>query len=112
MRKLFKKQMRLRDYDTDILVWSGHQAELLRRRVAGELVNDIDLDWPNIAEEIESLGRSERSALSNRFSTIIEHLAKLEVPPSTKPRRTWQDRVLRARTDIAIGKTSPRRLRA
>ena len=42
----------------DILLWSERQAELLRRRAAGELVNDAELDWPNIAEEIEDVGRS------------------------------------------------------
>jgi hypothetical protein len=26
------------DYDTDILIWSERQAELLRRRAAGELI--------------------------------------------------------------------------
>ena len=39
-------------YDTDILTWSERQAELLRRRATGELVNYADLDWPNIAEEV------------------------------------------------------------
>ncbi|WP_428491884.1 DUF29 family protein [Rhodopila sp.] len=47
------------DYDADILVWSEHQADLLRRRGAGELVNEADLDWTNLAEEIADVGRSE-----------------------------------------------------
>jgi hypothetical protein len=38
------------DYDIDILTWSERQATLLRRRAAGELINDADLDWSNIAE--------------------------------------------------------------
>jgi hypothetical protein len=54
------------DYDTDILTWSERQAALLRHRAAGELINNADLDWPNIAEEIEALGRSERSSLDSR----------------------------------------------
>jgi len=45
------------EYDTDVLLWSEHQAGLLRRRAAGELVNDAELDWHNIAEEIESVAR-------------------------------------------------------
>lgn len=28
------------DYDTDVLLWSERQGELLRRRAAGELVSD------------------------------------------------------------------------
>ncbi len=31
------------DYDTDILIWSEHQAALLRRGAAGELLNEADL---------------------------------------------------------------------
>jgi hypothetical protein len=46
-------------YDTDILLWSERQAELLRRSAAGERVNDGELDWPNIVEEIADVGRSE-----------------------------------------------------
>jgi hypothetical protein len=43
-------------YDDDILLWSAHQAALLRRRAAGELVNDAEIDWTNVAEEIEDVG--------------------------------------------------------
>jgi len=43
-------------YDRDVVAWSEQQAALLRRRAPGELVNDADLDWPNTAEEIESVG--------------------------------------------------------
>ena len=54
------------DYDTAVALWSKQQADLLRRRAAGQMVNDADLDWPNIAEEIEALGRSEHSSLEGR----------------------------------------------
>ncbi len=53
------------EYDTDILLWSERQSELLRRRATGELVNDADLDWPNIAEEIESVGREQLHAVES-----------------------------------------------
>ncbi len=33
------------DYDSDILEWSEHQAALLKRRAAGEFVNESDLEW-------------------------------------------------------------------
>jgi hypothetical protein len=47
------------DYDTDILIWSERQGELLRRRAAGELVNEAELDRPNIAEAVEDVGQSQ-----------------------------------------------------
>jgi hypothetical protein len=31
-------------YEEDILLWSERQGELLRRRPAGELVNEVDFD--------------------------------------------------------------------
>jgi len=52
-------------YDADILEWSEHQATLLRRRAAGELVNEAELDWPNIAEEIESVGNEQVHAVAS-----------------------------------------------
>ena len=42
-------------YDTDILLWSKRQADLLRRHAAGERLNSADLDWTNIAGEIDSM---------------------------------------------------------
>jgi len=62
-------------YDTDIVHWSEHQAELLRRRAAGELINEADLDWLNIAEEIESVG-SERHAFAAGLSVAAVALAR------------------------------------
>ena len=51
------------EYDADIVVWSEQQAALLRRRAAGEIVNETEMDWSNIAEEIEAVGRSELHAV-------------------------------------------------
>jgi hypothetical protein len=96
------------DYDTDIVQWSERQAELLRLRATGQLVNDVEFDWLNIAEEIESVGRSERSAVASRVRTIIEHLAKLEALPAIEPRAGWQDTVVRARPEVeALLEDSP-----
>ena len=51
------------DYDTDTVLWSAQQADLLRRLAAGEGVND-QVDWENVAEEIDSVGRSLLLALA------------------------------------------------
>ena len=91
---------RMSDYDTDVYAWSQRQGALLRRLAAGERVNDADLDWPNIAEEIETVGRSERSAVASHIATIIEHLIKLQASPTVEPRAGWQITVVRARRDV------------
>ena len=49
-------------YGDDIVLWSKRQAELLRRMAAGERVDD-QIDWPNVIEEIEDVGRSELRAV-------------------------------------------------
>lgn len=96
------------DYDVDIYAWSQRQGALLRRLAAGERVNDADLDWPNIADEIETVGRSERVAVRSHLSNIMEHLIKLQASPAVEPRAGWQITVTRARRDIAtLLKESP-----
>ncbi len=88
------------DYDVDLYAWSQEQSGLLRRLAAGQRVNDTDLDWPNIADEIEAVARSERAAVASRIATIIEHLVKLEASPATEPRAGWATTVGRARRDV------------
>ena len=88
------------DYDVDIYAWSQRQGALLRRLAAGERVNDADLDWPNIAEEIETVGRSERAAVRSHLANILEHLIKLEASPATEPRAGWVNTADRARDDV------------
>jgi hypothetical protein len=87
------------EYETDVYRWSERQSALLRRLAAGERVNDGDLDWPNIAEEIETVGRSERTALSSHISNILEHLIKLQISPATDPRAGWRETILRGRSE-------------
>ena len=84
------------DYHLDIFAWSRRQGE--RRQAAGERVNDGDLDWPNIAEEIDAVGRSERSELASHIAVAIEHLMKLHASPAAALRIGWQETVARART--------------
>ena len=87
------------EYETDVSRWSERQGALLRRLAAGERVNDADLDWPNIAEEIETVGRSERAALSSHISNVLEHLFKLQISPATDPRAGWRETILRGRSE-------------
>ncbi len=87
-------------YEADTLLWSTHQAALLRRRAAGKLVNESDIDWANVAEEIEHLGNSLRRELASRISTILIHLMKLQASPATDRRRGWVETILQQRGEI------------
>lgn len=70
------------EYDTDIMKWSERQAVLLRRVAAGERIND-QVDWENVIEEIESVGRSEvRAVRSALFQALLHDLKAAAWPLS------------------------------
>jgi hypothetical protein len=52
-------------YGEDILLWSEQQAAAIRRlgRTGCGISNDLDIE--NVAEEIESVGRSELAAVKS-----------------------------------------------
>jgi hypothetical protein len=63
-------------YDADILEWSERQASALRElaRQRPELSNVID--WENVAEEIEDVGRSQFNAVRSYIRQILNHIIK------------------------------------
>jgi len=78
------------DYDEDILLWSEHQAAVLRRRAAGELVNDAELDWPHIAEEIEDVGSNRLHAVESLLVQALRHMLKAEAWPYSRDAPSWR----------------------
>jgi hypothetical protein len=62
-------------YDRDFYAWANEQAALLR---AGRLA---EADIAHIAEEIESMGRSEKRELINRLTVLLLHLLKWQYQP-------------------------------
>jgi len=66
---------------------------LLRRRAAGERVNDAEVDWPHIAEEIESMGRAEQEQLISRLSVLLAHLLKWRFQPDRRG-NSWRLTIL------------------
>lgn len=77
-------------YDTDTLTWSERQASLLRRVAAGERVNDPDLDWPNVIEEVESVGRSDLHAVESWLTQAFLHDLKAEAWPGSRDAAHWR----------------------
>jgi hypothetical protein len=76
-------------YDADILTWSERQAELLRRVAAGESVNESP-DWPNIIEEIESVGNEQLHAVTSNLLLALIHMLKAEACPLSREVQHWQ----------------------
>jgi hypothetical protein len=87
------------EYDTDFLTWTGRQAELLRRRATGGLVNEAEIDWLNIAEEIESVGGNTRRELRNRLARLLQHLLKWHYQPEHRS-RNWRSTIRTQRQEI------------
>jgi hypothetical protein len=91
-------------YDEDFVRWTEEQAAALRRakslRPAGSRGSNLPLDWENLAEEIESLGKSDRRELRSQITRILRHLFKLEVSPAAQPRAGWRATIREARTEI------------
>ena len=77
-------------YDSDLYAWSQRQAELLRRRAANEL------DWNNIAEEIESVGASEKREIRARLEVLCQHLLKWKYQPEHRS-NSWRASIFEQR---------------
>jgi hypothetical protein len=55
-------------YETDFYAWIQRQAELLKEK-------QFDgIDFENLIEELEAMGRSEKRQLLNRLAQLIAHL--------------------------------------
>jgi Domain of unknown function DUF29 len=77
------------DYDTDILLWSERQAALLRQHAVGARENDA-IDWPNIIEEIESVGNEQRFAVESNLMQALIHMLKAAAWPLSPAVPHWQ----------------------
>jgi hypothetical protein len=83
-------------YDTDFYTWTQTQAALLREGAVAEL------DLVNLAEEIESLGKSDRRALGSHLKNLVLHLLKWHYQPRGRQTgHSWQSSIINAQHDIA-----------
>ena len=73
-------------YDEDFVLWTERQAALIR---AGQL--DL-VDWENVAEEIESLGISDRRQLRHRLEVLMMHLLRWQFQPMHRS-GSWQSTI-------------------
>jgi hypothetical protein len=81
-------------YETDIALWAERQAAALRRRANNEI------DWENVAEEIEGVARCERDQIKTRLVVLCVHLLNWQFQPKRRS-RSWCRSIVEARTRIA-----------
>lgn len=81
-------------YEQDFYAWAREQAALLR---AGKLAA---ADIEHIAEEIESMGKTEKRELVSRLTVLLLHLLKWQFQPSRRG-ASWEVTVINQRLDVA-----------
>ena len=76
-------------YYDDILEWSERQARLLREVAAGWRGNEAP-DWANVVEEIESVGRSQLSAVKSLLVQALLRDLKSAAWPLSRDVPHWR----------------------
>jgi nitrous oxide reductase len=90
MRKM--KELSI-EYDRDFCHWLEQNVALLR---AGKLT---EIDVENIAEELESMGKSQHAELVSRLAVLLMHLLKWQYQPE-KCSRSWELTIIEQRQEV------------
>ncbi len=80
-------------YETDYLKWIETTLEKLR-------VQDYsNVDWSNLIEEIEDMGRSERKSIKSNLIVVLTHLLKWQFQPEFRS-GSWKGSIVEHRRRI------------
>lgn len=75
-------------------------SDVAAARWAGEAVN-AQVDWNNVAEEVESVGRSQLAAVRSLLMQALAHMLKAEAWPLSQEVPHWQAKARGFRIDAA-----------
>ena len=81
-------------YERDFYAWANEQAEMLR---AGKL---SEADIEHIAEEIESMGKTEKRELISRLAMLLAHMLKWRFQPERRT-KNWRLTIQEQRRQVA-----------
>ncbi|MCG6939730.1 MAG: DUF29 domain-containing protein [Thiohalocapsa sp.] len=81
-------------YDEDLYAWAMTSARMVRE---GRL---DELDREHLAEELESMGKSELRALESRLTVLLAHLLKWQFQPANRS-KSWERTLIEQRKRIA-----------
>ncbi|MDM3851809.1 MAG: DUF29 domain-containing protein [Aphanizomenon gracile PMC627.10] len=79
---------------TDYALWIEETINLLKEQ------NYHSVDWEDLIEEIESLGRSQKRELRNQLITMLEHCLKLCYSDYTQDYRGWTETIRRSQREL------------
>src|SRR4029079_1172690 len=82
-------------YDTDFAEWSAETAELLRQRRFDEV------DWENLIEEVDDLGRTQRRNVQSQLSRLLRHAVLWRIQPQRHSDHS-ETSIVEAQREIAI----------
>ena len=85
-------------YDRDFFAWTQDQAAALRK--FAETRPNAPIDWSNLIEEVEDLGKQLRNGLRSQLRQILLHLLLLTASDRSEPRAGWMDEIDAARDRI------------
>ena len=81
--------------DDDFYGWLLAQAAALRAR------GDLPIDWENVAEEIEAMGRNEENSPQSYLERLLVHLLKYAYQPG-KITPSWENSIENSRVRIEL----------
>ena len=82
-----------KEYEQDFYAWITHNVKLLREG------NLSEIDVEHIAEEIESMGKSEKRELINRLAVLIAHLLKWQYQQERRS-NSWKYTIEEQRDEV------------
>ncbi|OKH28050.1 DUF29 domain-containing protein [Chroogloeocystis siderophila] len=80
-------------YETDYLEWIESTVKKLRSQ------NYESVDWENLIEEIEDMGRGERRSLESNLIVVLLHLLKWQYQPEYRS-GSWESSIIEHRRRI------------
>jgi Domain of unknown function DUF29 len=83
-------------YDRDYYGWIQHNVRAIRER------RFKDIDWVNVAEELEDMGKSERRALRSQLARLLAHLLNWSCQPEARrlSENSWRATIEHARLSV------------
>ncbi|SEO91917.1 protein of unknown function DUF29 [Methylobacterium sp. ap11] len=80
-------------YDEDVVAWAEQQAAALRALGARPDLSNT-LDWENIIEEVEDVGRSQIRTLEGTLQAMLVHVLKYLSAPRAQSVRSWRAEII------------------
>jgi len=83
-------------YERDLYTWGRRQAAALRRAARERVSTSDAIDWLNVADEIDTMARSQVGEMRSRYRILLLHLLKWQFQPQRRS-TSWQGTIVEQR---------------